>query len=88
MKRRLKVVDQIIRELKKAKTVAIGGHMRPDGDCIGSQMAVAYALAHLGKKVTVLNQDKMPEKLAFLDPRQILSNPSKKNQNLRLRSSC
>ncbi len=81
MKRRLKVVDQIIRELKKAKTVAIGGHMRPDGDCIGSQMAVAYALTHLGKKVTVINQDEMPEKLAFLDPKQTLSKPSKKHKS-------
>ena len=81
MKRRLKIVDQIIRELKAAKTVAIGGHMRPDGDCIGSQMAIAYALAHLGKKVTVLNQDEIPKKLAFLDPKQILSKPSKKTKS-------
>jgi len=81
VKRPLKIVDQIIRELKAAKTVAIGGHMRPDGDCIGSQIAVAYALAHLGKKVTVLNQDEMPEKLAFLDPQQILSKPSKKTRS-------
>ncbi len=77
MKKRLKVVDQIIQELKAAKTVAIGGHMRPDGDCIGSELAVAYALAQLGKKVTVFNQDKMPEKLAFLDPKKILSGPKK-----------
>ena len=57
---------------------------RPDGDCIGSELAVAYALKHLGKKVTVLNQDEMPEKLAFLDPKKILSSP-KKTKTLRLR---
>ncbi len=28
------------RALMKAKTVAIGGHVRPDGDCIGSTMGV------------------------------------------------
>ena len=77
MKRGLKIVNQIIRELKSAKTVAIGGHMRPDGDCIGSELAVAYVLKRLGKKVTVFNQDMMPEKLAFLDPKKILRSPKK-----------
>ncbi|MEE2715374.1 MAG: bifunctional oligoribonuclease/PAP phosphatase NrnA [Verrucomicrobiota bacterium] len=77
MKKRLKIADQIIQELKAAKTVAIGGHMRPDGDCIGSELAVTYALTQLGKTVTVFNQDKMPEKLAFLDPKKMLSGPKK-----------
>ena len=77
MKRGLKIVNQIIRELKSAKTVAIGGHMRPDGDCIGSELAVAYVLKRLGKKVTVFNQDIVPAKLAFLDPKKILRGPKK-----------
>ena len=76
MKKRLKILDQIIHELKTAKTVAVAGHMRPDGDCIGSQLAVAYAVKNLGKKVTVLNEDKMPKKLAFLDPEKILKGPN------------
>jgi len=75
VKRRLKILDEIIQELKAAKTVAVAGHMRPDGDCIGSQLAVAYALKKTGKKVTVLNEDKMPKKLAFLDPERILKGP-------------
>ena len=75
MKRRLKIIDQIIRELKAARTIAIAGHMRPDGDCIGSELALAYALKNLGKKVTAFNQDEMPEKLAFLDPGKILTEP-------------
>ena len=73
MKRRLKIIDQIIRELKAARTIAIAGHMRPDGDCIGSELALAFALKNLGKKVTAFNQDEMPEKLAFLDPGKILT---------------
>ena len=75
MKRRLKIIDQIIRELKSARTIAIAGHMRPDGDCIGSELALAYALKNLGKKVTAFNQDEIPEKLAFLDPGKILTGP-------------
>ena len=77
MKRRLKILDKIIRAVKGSSTFAIGGHMRPDGDCIGSQLAMAYALKNLGKKVTVFNQDDIPEKLAFLDPRNLLKGPVK-----------
>ena len=77
MKRRLKIIDKIIRAVKGSSTFAIGGHMRPDGDCIGSQLAMAYTLKNLGKKVTVFNQDDMPEKLAFLDPKNLLKRPVK-----------
>tara|TARA_B100001123_G_C15328298_1_gene1030340 strand:+ start:1963 stop:2949 length:987 start_codon:yes stop_codon:yes gene_type:complete len=76
VKKRLKILEKIIHELKASTTVAVAGHMRPDGDCIGSQMAVAYALKNSGKKVTVFNQDKMPKKLAFLDPEKILIGPN------------
>lgn len=30
----------IVEELKDASTIAIGGHIRPDGDCVGSCMAM------------------------------------------------
>ncbi len=77
MKRRLKIIDQIIDRLKSADTIAVAGHMRPDGDCLGSELAIAYALKNIGKKVTVFNQDEMPEKLAFLDPGKILQGTRK-----------
>ena len=70
--RPLKIIDRIIATVNKGNTFAIGGHMRPDGDCIGSELAIAYALRDLGKKVTVFNQDAMPDKLAFLDPKELL----------------
>ena len=84
MKQRLKLLDKIIRAVKDSRTFAIGGHMRPDGDCIGSQLAIAFALKNLGKRVTVFNQDEMPEKLAFLDPKKKCHRPQK-NPALRLR---
>ena len=77
MKRRLKIIDKIIRAIKGSRTFAIGGHMRPDGECIGSQLAMGFALKNLGKKVTVFSQDEMPEKLAFLDPKKIITGPRK-----------
>jgi phosphoesterase RecJ-like protein len=41
-------------------------HVRPDGDAIGSQIALGFALMALGKKVRLLNEDGVPENLAFM----------------------
>ena len=38
----------------------ISSHARPDGDSIGSQLAMAFALRALGKHVEVVNQDAAP----------------------------
>lgn len=38
----------------------ISSHARPDGDSIGSQLAMAYALRSLGKSVRIVNKDPAP----------------------------
>lgn len=38
----------------------ITSHARPDGDAIGSQVAMAYALRRLGKQVQMVNADPAP----------------------------
>ncbi|MGI5832319.1 MAG: DHH family phosphoesterase [Thermoguttaceae bacterium] len=43
-------------------------HVRPDGDSIGSQMALAATLEAMGKETLLLNQDPVPPSLLFLDP--------------------
>jgi len=52
--------------LQSAGTVAILTHVRPDGDAIGSQLAMALALQKLGKTVIAWNEDGLPESFAFL----------------------
>ena len=80
MKRRLKIIDRILDALKSCQTFGVGGHMRPDGDCMGSQLAIAYALKGQGKRVSVWNQDPMPDKLAFLDPKKLLTTPKNRKK--------
>lgn len=46
--------------------VAVVGHARPDGDCIGSQVALARAMLSLGYKVVCVNADVVPRRLQFL----------------------
>ena len=41
-------------------------HARPDGDSLGSQLALAAALRQLGKQVRIINSDPAPALYAFL----------------------
>jgi phosphoesterase RecJ-like protein len=53
-------------ELLRRRSFVVSSHARPDGDSIGSQLAIAYALRTLGKTVRVVNRDPAPEPLRRL----------------------
>jgi len=53
-------LKDILPGILKARTVAISGHANPDGDSIGSILALGLALEGLGKKVYMLCQDDVP----------------------------
>lgn len=59
-------LGRLAEELKKASEVALFSHVSPDGDCIGSMLAVGLALEELGKSVKFYNPDPVPRNLAFL----------------------
>lgn len=42
------LIEQIVTRLRSARAVQIVGHVRPDGDCIGSMLGVAMFLDHWG----------------------------------------
>jgi phosphoesterase RecJ-like protein len=75
MKSHPKVIDRIVDAAKESRTVCVVGHMRPDGDCVGSQLGLTLALQNEGKKVSCWNQDSIPEKYLFLDPERIIQKP-------------
>jgi phosphoesterase RecJ-like protein len=45
---------------------AVVSHVRPDGDAIGSILALGHSLEQKGKSVRYLNEDGCPESLQFL----------------------
>lgn len=55
--------------IKEADTIAIGGHIRPDGDCVGSVMGLYHAIHWLyqDKKVTVYLGEFSPSFLFIKD---------------------
>ena len=46
--------------------IAVVGHARPDGDCIGSQVALARVLRARGHETVCVNSDPVPRRLRFL----------------------
>lgn len=53
-------------ERLRGRRVAVIGHARPDGDCIGSQVGLARILAAAGYDTTCVNADAVPRRLQFL----------------------
>jgi phosphoesterase RecJ-like protein len=54
---------QIVEAIRARRRFVISSHTRPDGDSIGSQLAMAFALRALGKEVEVVNGDRAPAPL-------------------------
>lgn len=52
--------DAVCRELRAGHRFLLTSHERPDGDSIGSQLALAFALEALGKQVRLVNADPPP----------------------------
>jgi phosphoesterase RecJ-like protein len=71
------ILDRILQTIAPLQRVCIVGHLRPDGDCIGSQFALALALKAQGKKVECWNQDPVPAKFSFLAPKGLMRQPRK-----------
>jgi phosphoesterase RecJ-like protein len=61
--------------LRAQQRFAVLGHVRPDGDALGSQLALALSLQQLGKDVTVWNEDGLLEKYNFLPGGDRLTRP-------------
>ena len=53
-------LDSIVEAIEQRHRFLIVSHARPDGDSIGSQLSLAYALRDLGKTVQVINHDPAP----------------------------
>ncbi len=59
-------MDRIIRHLSKCSRVLIASHANPDGDAVGSLLAMGLALRALKKNVTLYNESSIPAVYRFL----------------------
>jgi phosphoesterase RecJ-like protein len=74
--------SEIGRVLRDHQTFAVLSHVRPDGDALGSQLAMALSLKHLGKDVRVWNEDGMLEKYSFLPRAELMHKPPATRENV------
>ncbi|HET8865342.1 MAG TPA: bifunctional oligoribonuclease/PAP phosphatase NrnA [Gracilimonas sp.] len=65
-----------ISEILTHKKVAVFSHLRPDGDCLGSQVALSLWLQKNGVEVTAFNEHDIPENMKWLEKFFPISKPS------------
>jgi len=70
-----KIIDRILDAVRQSKTFCVVGHIRPDGDCVGSQLSLTLALQNEGKKAICWNEDPVPDKYRFLDRDGLFQKP-------------
>ncbi|MGV1099975.1 DHH family phosphoesterase [Thiovibrio sp. JS02] len=58
--------DEIVRTLKEAKNVLVATHTHPDGDALGSQIAMGDILRSLGKNVFLYGEEQVSPLYRFL----------------------
>ena len=61
-----KTIDGIVREIDRHKKFLITTHIYPDGDAIGSQIALYILLKRMGKEVALINSFPLPARYKFL----------------------
>lgn len=63
-------IESLVPVLKEHTSFILLSHTDPDGDTLGSQLALAFLLEELGKKVILYNQSPVPLMYHFLPGRQ------------------
>lgn len=58
--------NNVITEIEKAKSIYLASHVQPDGDNIGSLLALGLALKKMNKNVFMLKTDNIPKDFMFL----------------------
>lgn len=76
------IAQEILERIDRATKILIMGHERPDGDCVGSTIALGEVLKKLGKEVLVVTTEPFPERLRFLESAslQYIAKPGEKLQ--------
>lgn len=84
MSTRRSTLAEIGPALRQHHSVAILSHVRPDGDALGSALALGLSLKQLGKDVRIWNEEGMLEKYSFLPRAELLTKPPREPQDVDL----
>ena len=68
------IIQQIIEQINSNQRFLVVAHENPDGDAIGSTLALALALRDMGKDVVAYNVDGVPQVMQFLPQSDLVLN--------------
>lgn len=60
------MIEQLVKQLQKSKNPVIFSHIRPDGDAIGSQVAMSLWFKNQGIEAVAVNEDDVPPNMTWL----------------------
>lgn len=81
--------EELIKLLNGAKKVAVFCHVRPDGDALGSGLALCTVLQNMGKTAYLCCEDDIPEKFMYIPAMQkIVKAPPQNNYDLYVSVDC
>lgn len=60
------MIEKIVKLIEGSQKILVASHESPDGDALGSTLALANALRAMGKEVVAYNRDPAPLDYAFL----------------------
>lgn len=81
-------LDEILVEINKSQNIVVMAHEAPDGDAIGSSLAMCLALKNMGKNPVFLMKD-FPETFNYLPGRELMTNePNIKNFDMAIVLDC
>jgi phosphoesterase RecJ-like protein len=63
-------LERIVQLIKESKSLVLTTHRQCDGDGLGAELALYYALKKINKQVQVINVDPTPRKYRYLSPDQ------------------
>jgi phosphoesterase RecJ-like protein len=59
-------MKKLVEEIRQKNDFVVTSHVDPDGDAVGSQLAMASLLKEIGKRVVILSEKAVPRKYQFL----------------------
>lgn len=59
-------ISKVVDEIRRHKRFLVSAHIDPEGDAVGSQLAIASLLRRIGKKVVIIAEDPLPASCMFL----------------------
>lgn len=78
----MKKIEMVENAIRKSKKFIITAHINPEGDSLGSQLAMAGLLSSLDKDFVIFNSDRAPKHYKFLPGIGLIRNKiAKKNKD-------